>query len=191
MSFGHAAFVGIGAYAVGDLRRAWHHRYALISLPVALVGQRAVCLLTGIVCLRTKSVYFIMITLAFGQMVYFIAGSLAPYGGDDGLTIQLRSTLLGFPILQNDRALYYAVLAFLLGVVSAAAARSSPRASAACFAAHAKTRRAWRPSASTCSAIQLVAYVIAGASAGCRASCSANATDSSARPTCRGSAPAN
>jgi branched-chain amino acid transport system permease protein len=68
------------------------------------------------VCLRTKSVYFIMITLAFGQMAYFIAGSLAPYGGDDGLTIRLRSTLFGFPILQNDRTFYYFVLLALLAV---------------------------------------------------------------------------
>jgi branched-chain amino acid transport system permease protein len=57
-----------------------------------------------------------MITLAFGQMAYFIAGSLAPYGGDDGLTIRLRSTLFGFPILQNDRTFYYFVLLALLTV---------------------------------------------------------------------------
>jgi branched-chain amino acid transport system permease protein len=55
-----------------------------------------------------------MITLAFGQMAYFIAGSLAPYGGDDGLTIRLRSTLFGFAILQNDRSFYYFVLLALL-----------------------------------------------------------------------------
>jgi branched-chain amino acid transport system permease protein len=57
-----------------------------------------------------------MITLAFGQMAYFIAGSLAPYGGDDGLTIRLRSTLFGFPILQNDRTFYYFALLALLAV---------------------------------------------------------------------------
>jgi branched-chain amino acid transport system permease protein len=51
-----------------------------------------------------------MITLAFGQMAYFIAGSLAPYGGDDGLTVRLRSTFLGFPFLQSDRTFYYFVL---------------------------------------------------------------------------------
>jgi branched-chain amino acid transport system permease protein len=55
-----------------------------------------------------------MITLAFGQMAYFIAGSLAPYGGDDGLTIRLRSTLFGFALLQNDRSFYYFVLLALL-----------------------------------------------------------------------------
>src|SRR5262249_5403440 len=91
VSFGHSGFVGIGAYAVGILGA---HGIAemLVSLPTALLASAIFAYLTGNVCLRTKSVYFIMITLAFGQMAYFIAGSLAPYGGDDGLTIRLRST---------------------------------------------------------------------------------------------------
>jgi branched-chain amino acid transport system permease protein len=113
VSFGHAAFVGIGAYAVGILG-AHGITDMLVSLPTALLASAIFAYLTGTVCLRTKSVYFIMITLAFGQMAYFIAGSLAPYGGDDGLTIRLRSTLLGLPFLQNDRTLYYFVLLCLL-----------------------------------------------------------------------------
>lgn len=113
VSFGQAAFVGIGAYAVGILS-AHGITDILISLPVALLASAVFAWLTGTVCLRTKSVYFIMITLAFGQMVYFIAGSLAPYGGDDGMTLQVRSTLLGFQPLKNDRVFYYAVLLFLL-----------------------------------------------------------------------------
>src|SRR3954468_18197848 len=110
ISFGHAAFVGLGAYTVGIL--ASHGiKDALISLPVALGVSALFAYLTGIVCLSTKGVYFIMITLAFGQMAYFTASSLAPYGGDDGLTIRMRSTFAGFPILANDRALYYVCLA--------------------------------------------------------------------------------
>ena len=58
--------------------------------------------MTGVVCLRTKGVYFIMITLAFGQMVFFTASSLAPYGGDDGLTIAARNTLAGFALLRSE-----------------------------------------------------------------------------------------
>jgi len=114
VSFGHAAFVGLGAYAVGILGAHGVHD-ALISLPVALAVSALFAWATGIVCLRTKGVYFIMITLAFGQMVFFIATSLAPYGGDDGLTIRVRSTLAGLPILANDRALYYTCLVCLLG----------------------------------------------------------------------------
>ena len=113
VSFGHAAFVGIGAYSVAILGS---HGITdmTITLPVALIVSAVFAYLTGTICLRTKSVYFIMITLAFGQMIYFVAGSLSPYGGDDGLTLKLRSTLFGFPVLQNDRALYYAALLFLL-----------------------------------------------------------------------------
>jgi branched-chain amino acid transport system permease protein len=114
VSFGHAAFIGLGAYAVGIL--ASHGiNDALASLPVALAASALFAYVTGAVCLRTRGVYFIMITLAFGQMAYFTASSLAPYGGDDGLTIKLRSTLAGLPVLANDRAFYYVVLACLLG----------------------------------------------------------------------------
>jgi branched-chain amino acid transport system permease protein len=114
VSFGHAAFIGLGAYTVGILGAHGIHD-ALITLPLALAVSALFAWATGIVCLRTKGVYFIMITLAFGQMIYFTASSLAPYGGDDGLTIRMRSTFAGFPILSNDRALYYVCLGFLLG----------------------------------------------------------------------------
>jgi branched-chain amino acid transport system permease protein len=114
ISFGHAAFIGLGAYAVGILS-AHGMREALISLPVAISASALFALLTGFVCLRTKGVYFIMITLAFGQMAFFTASSLAPYGGDDGLTIAARNTLVGFALLRNERFFYYLVLGCLLG----------------------------------------------------------------------------
>src|SRR4029078_5998517 len=91
ISFGHAAFIGLGAYAVGILA-AHGIGDALVSLPVALAVAGLYAFLTGIGCLRTKGVCFIMITLAFGQLAFFTASSLAPYGGDDGLTIAARST---------------------------------------------------------------------------------------------------
>jgi branched-chain amino acid transport system permease protein len=114
VSFGHAAFVGLGAYAVGILA-AHGINEALVSLPVALVAATLFALATGAVCLRTQGVYFIMITLAFGQMAYFTASSLAPYGGDDGLTIHARNAVAGFEILKSRPAFYYVVLACLLG----------------------------------------------------------------------------
>jgi branched-chain amino acid transport system permease protein len=114
VSFGHAAFVGIGAYAVGIL--ASHGLGdALVALPAALAASALFAWLTGIVCLRTRGVYFIMITLAFGQMAFFTASSLAPYGGDDGLTIQARNTIAGFDLLDDARFLYYFAFACLLG----------------------------------------------------------------------------
>jgi branched-chain amino acid transport system permease protein len=113
ISFGHAAFIGLGAYAVGILS-AHGIGDALVALPTAIIAAMVFAWLTGIICLRTKGVYFIMITLAFGQMIFFVATSLAPYGGDNGLTIAARNTVAGFALLKSDRAFYYVTLVCLL-----------------------------------------------------------------------------
>jgi branched-chain amino acid transport system permease protein len=112
VSFGHAAFIGIGAYAVGILS-AHHVADALIALPAALGGCVLFAAATGGVCLRTKGAYFIMMTLAFGQMAFFIASSLAPYGGDNGLSLEGRNTVAGLALLRSDRVFYYVVLGCL------------------------------------------------------------------------------
>lgn len=114
VSFGHAAFIGIGAYAVGILASHGINE-VLISLPVAILAATIFAYFTGTICLRTRGVYFIMITLAFGQMAFFLASSLAPYGGDDGLTIHTRSMLFGLAPFTNTRLFYYIVLACLAG----------------------------------------------------------------------------
>jgi branched-chain amino acid transport system permease protein len=114
VSFGHAAFLGIGAYAVGILMRHGIDD-AFIQLAAALVASALFALATGAVSLRTKGVYFIMITLAFGQMLYFLATSLAPYGGDDGMTLPRKSLVLGTRILGEGYVFYYVVLACLIG----------------------------------------------------------------------------
>jgi branched-chain amino acid transport system permease protein len=114
VSFGHAAYLGIGAYAVGIF--AFHGiNAAWIQWPAAILGSAVVAALVGLVSLRTSGVYFIMITLAFGQMLYFLAVSLKLYGGDDGLTINQRSQLGGPLDLSSNTTLYYVVLALLLG----------------------------------------------------------------------------
>jgi len=113
ISFGHAAFIGLGAYAVGILS-AHGLSDAVISLPTAVAVAALYALLTGLVCMRTNGVYFIMITLAFGQMAFFTASSLALYGGDDGLTIAARNTVAGFALLKNEWTFYYVVLGCLL-----------------------------------------------------------------------------
>lgn len=114
VTFGQAAFIGLGAYAVGILASHGIDE-ALISLPAALALSALFALATGIVCLRTKGVYFIMITLAFGQMTFFTASALAPYGGDDGLTIASRNTIAGMPLMDSPLSFYYVALACLLG----------------------------------------------------------------------------
>ncbi len=114
VSFGHAAFLGIGAYAAGILVSEGHDDLLLIA-PVALAACAAFAFGTGAVAMRTQGVAFIMITLAFGQMAYFIANSLSEYGGSDGLTLWSRATLAGFPLLKSDRGLYYTALVSLAG----------------------------------------------------------------------------
>jgi branched-chain amino acid transport system permease protein len=114
VSLGHAAFLGIGGYAVGIL--ASHGlNDASVQLPAALLASALFALATGAISLRTKGVYFIMITLAFGQMAFFFAVSLSAYGGDDGLTLSARSRLFGFAWLASDRVFYFVVLGLLLG----------------------------------------------------------------------------
>jgi branched-chain amino acid transport system permease protein len=175
VSFGHAAFIGLGAYAVGILSSHGINE-ALISLPLALGVSALFAFATGIVCLRTKGVYFIMITLAFGQMAFFTASSLAPYGGDDGLTIKMRSTFAGFQVLANDRALYYVCLACLLGTYLLCRAIVASR--------FGRVYRGARENALRMGTIgfevyrfQLVAYVIAGAIGGLSGFLLGNATD--------------
>lgn len=114
VSFGHAAFLGIGAYAVG-IASSHGVNDLLLQLMVAVAAAAAFALVTGVISLRTKGVYFIMITLAFGQMAYFLMISLSAYGGDDGLTLQARSTLAGQAWLENDVFFYYLVFLILLG----------------------------------------------------------------------------
>jgi branched-chain amino acid transport system permease protein len=114
ISFGHAAFVGIGAYSVAIL--ASHGiNDGFIQLGVALGVSCLFALCTGAISLRTKGVYFIMITLAFGQMLFYLTTSLAAYGGDDGLTLASRSLVFGSKMLKNDATLYFVVFGFMAG----------------------------------------------------------------------------
>ena len=113
VSFGHAAYLGLGAYAVGILSSHGIDDAAL-QLGAALAASALFALATGAIALRTQGVYFIMITLAFGQMLFFLATSLAAYGGDDGMTLSGRSRVFGAAWLKSDATLYYVALAALV-----------------------------------------------------------------------------
>jgi branched-chain amino acid transport system permease protein len=175
VSFGHAAFVGLGAYAVGIL--ASHGiGDVLIALPVALAVVALFGFLTGLVCLRTKGVYFIMITLAFGQMAFFTASSLAPYGGDDGLTIAARNTLLGFRLFDSERGFYYVVFACLLFTYCVCRSIVASRFGRVLRGAKENPTRIATLGFDVYR-FQLAAYVIAGALGGLSGFLLANATD--------------
>jgi branched-chain amino acid transport system permease protein len=115
VSFGHAAFIGIGAYAVGILAAHGIGDF-LVQAAVAIALSGLFALITGAISLRTRGVYFIMITLAFGQMAFFFMVSLSAYGGDDGLTLARRSTVAGWRLFDSNLAFYYVVFALLLGL---------------------------------------------------------------------------
>jgi branched-chain amino acid transport system permease protein len=175
ISFGHAAFIGLGAYAVGILS-AEGISDAVIALPAAVVVSMLFAWLTGIVCLRTKGVYFIMITLAFGQMMYFIATSLALYGGDNGLSIAARNTIAGWPLLKGDRAFYYFCLLCLLATYLFCRALVASRFGRVLRGAKENPVR-MATIGFTVRRFQLVAYVIAGGLGGLSGFLLANSTE--------------
>ena len=123
VSFGHAAYFGIGGYAAGILAShalnyrplmTWPVELAgttqmLVIWPVAIAASALAALLIGWLSLRTTGIFFIMITLAFGQMVYYFMISWPAYGGEDGLPIYLRST---FPGLDTMDPIQFFAVAF-------------------------------------------------------------------------------
>ncbi|MBI4560625.1 MAG: branched-chain amino acid ABC transporter permease, partial [Candidatus Rokubacteria bacterium] len=112
VSFGHAAYLGVGVYTVGIL--AYHGiDGAAVQWPLAVAASAVVAAAIGAVSLRTSGVYFIMITLAFAQMLYFLGVSLKQYGGDDGMTLNTRSRLPGLD-LEDATVFYYVVLVVMV-----------------------------------------------------------------------------
>ena len=116
MSFGHAAYLGIGGYSVAILAFEGVQS-GFVQWPVALATSAFFALVVGALSLRTRGVYFIMITLAFAQMAYYLASGMARYGGDDGLSLDSRSRFAGLLNLSNKTTFYYVCLVLLLGSI--------------------------------------------------------------------------
>jgi branched-chain amino acid transport system permease protein len=164
ISFGHAVFLGVGAYAVGVLS---HHgiQSGYLQWPVAIVASALVALAIGAISVRTSGVYFIMITLAFSQMLYYLGISIEEYGGDDGMRLTVRSQFPGLVNLDDGTAFYYLVFGVLVffmflvhrlvnsrfGMVIRAAKSNEARTRAIGFSPY---------------AYRLMAFVIAGAMCG-------------------------
>jgi branched-chain amino acid transport system permease protein len=116
MSFGHAAYLGIGGYAVGILAFEGIQS-GFVQWPVAIAASALFALVVGALSLRTRGVYFIMITLAFAQMAYYLASGMARYGSDDGLGLDSRSQFAGLIDLSDRTTFYYVCFVLLCGSI--------------------------------------------------------------------------
>jgi len=175
VSFGHAAYLGIGGYAVGML---WKEGVTsgFIQWPVAIAGSALFALVVGALSLRTRGVYFIMITLAFAQMVYYVAIGLDRYGGDDGLTIRQRSQFGGFVDLNHKTLFYYLCLALLMGSIYLVSRIVNSRFGLVIQGARSNERR-MRAIGFPTFRYKLVCFVIAGAMCGLAGALLANQTN--------------
>ena len=115
VSFGHAAYIGVGAYTVGILS-FYGVDNGFIQFPLAVLLSAVFAAVIGAICIRTSGVYFIMITLAFAQMLYFLGISLEEYGGDDGMPVY-RSEFGGLLDLYDANQLYYLVFVVLVATL--------------------------------------------------------------------------
>jgi len=175
VSFGHAAYLGIGAYAVA-IPAFYGIHSGLVQWPLAVGLSALVALVIGAVSLRTSGVYFIMITLAFTQMLYYLGISINAWGADDGMRLARRSQFGGALDLGNAVVFYYVVLALLIGLLWAghrlvharfglvirAAKSNEPRMRAVGFATY---------------RYKLAAFVLAGAACGLAGALLTNQTE--------------
>jgi branched-chain amino acid transport system permease protein len=169
VSLGHAAMLGIGAYAAGVTEAA-------VVAPVAIGAAALFALATGAVAIGTGGVHFIMITLAFAQMAFFTASSLPAYGGDDGYTLYGRTTVLGARWPEDPLAFHYLCLGLLAGTLLLVRVLLASR--------FGRVLRAARENAGRVEALgfnpypyRLLAYAIAGGIAGLAGLLLANATE--------------
>lgn len=178
VSFGHGAFLGTGAYVAGVLL---HHRAegsavidwpvriggtaeALLAWPAAAVVCGLLALAIGAISLRTRAVHFIMITLAFAQMVFFLILALPQYGGTDGLMIPSRNVLAG-QSLAGDAPLYWAALALLVAFLAFGRTAMAARFGLALRAARMNERRTLALGVPVYR-LRLAAFTLSGAVAG-------------------------
>lgn len=175
ISLGHAVYIGIGGYTVGIL--AYHGIHsAFVQWPLALLLCALFAFITGLLSLRTRGVYFLMITLAFAQMIYFLTVGLQKYGGDDGLTIHQRSTFGGLLNLSDKATFYYVCLACLVLCVILAWRMSLSHFGMVVRGSRSNDRRMQALGLSTYW-YRLVAFVIAGVMCGLAGVLLANHTD--------------
>ena len=120
VSLGHAAYFGLAAYMLALITPKYEAASLWLTLPVAIVAAAAAALVIGFLVVRTRGVYFIMVTLAFAQMLYSLFHDTKLGGGSDGIYINIRPELTVGSIkpldLEDPVQFYYLVLMFMLGV---------------------------------------------------------------------------
>jgi branched-chain amino acid transport system permease protein len=175
VSFGHAAYLGIGAYAVGIL---WKEGIGsgFEQWPAAVGVSALFALAVGALSLRTRGVYFIMITLAFAQMIYYAALGMDRYGGDDGMTIRQRSQFGGLIDLNNRTLFYYLCFALLLASIYLVSRLVNSRFGLVVQGARSNERR-MRAIGFPVFRYRLVCFTIAGAMCGLAGALLANHTN--------------
>jgi branched-chain amino acid transport system permease protein len=175
VSFGHAVYLGIGGYAIGILAHEGVNS-GWLQWPLAIFASALIALVIGLLSLRTRGVYFIMITLAFAQMAYYIAVALDRYGADDGLTIYRRSQFGAWLDLSNKTLFYYICVAFLLGTIYLVYRLVNSRFGLVIQGARSNDRR-MRTIGFPTLRYKLVCFVIAGTICGIAGALLANHTD--------------
>jgi branched-chain amino acid transport system permease protein len=120
VSLGHAAYFGLAAYALALISPKYEAASLWLTLPLAIVAAAAAALIIGFLVVRSAGVYFIMVTLAFAQMIYSVFHDTKLGGGSDGIYILVRPELTVAGIkpldLENPVQFYYFVLIVLIGV---------------------------------------------------------------------------
>ncbi|KPD13909.1 branched-chain amino acid ABC transporter permease [Phaeobacter sp. 11ANDIMAR09] len=178
VSLGHAAFFGIGGYAMGILASHAQNYEPLFAWPflfegsnqmpliwlVAVLASAAAALVIGALSLRTSGVYFIMITLAFGQMLYYFAISWSAYGGEDGLSIWVRNEMPGVNTL--DPIQFFAVAFVLLSLTLWFAARLAKSGFGLALSAARQSEERVETVGLAPFKLRLMAFVISGAITG-------------------------
>jgi branched-chain amino acid transport system permease protein len=175
VSFGHAAYLGIGAYAVGipayhGIQNGW------LQWGLAIAASALIALVIGAISLRTSGVSFIMITLAFAQMLYYLGISLETYGGDNGMRLAARSRFGGIVDLREPTVFYYVVLAILVLFLALGSRLVESRFGMAVRAAKSNEARA-RAIGFSPLPYKLTAFVIAGGGGGLAGALLANQTE--------------
>jgi branched-chain amino acid transport system permease protein len=174
VSFGHAAYLGVGGYSVGILAFYGVHN-GWLQWALAILASALVALVIGAISVRTRGIYFIMITLAFTQMLYYLGISVEEYGGDDGMRLKVKSQFSGLVDLADPVAFYYLTLALLLACMYCVHRLVNSRFGLALRAAKSNEARS-RAIGFSPYPYQLAAFVIAGAMCGLAGALLANHT---------------